>query len=99
VAKAWERYDIAELLRQHASTLRSLLQGKIHVIVGTADEFHLDEPVRLLESTMQELNIRSDFDYLEGRTHFNLYEGGLEEKIATQMQQVAKPAPSSSKPR
>ncbi|HET9281732.1 MAG TPA: alpha/beta hydrolase [Candidatus Angelobacter sp.] len=98
VAKAWERYDIAELLRQQASMLRPLLQGKIHVIVGTADEFHLDEPVRLLESTMKELNIPTDFEYLEGRTHFNLYEGGLEEKIATQIQQVAKPTAAISKP-
>jgi len=99
VANAWERYDIAELLRQNASTLRTLLQGKIHVTVGTADEFHLDQPVRLLESTMKELNIKASFDYLEGRTHFDLYEGGLEAKIANEMQRVARPASATRKPR
>ena len=92
IAKAWEQYDIAEVLRQHAATLRPLLQNKIRVTVGTADEFHLDEPVRLLESTMKELRISASFTYVEGRTHFDLYEGGLEEKIANEMQNVARPA-------
>jgi hypothetical protein len=68
------------------------------VSVGTTDEFHLDEPVRLLESTMKELNIKARFDYLEGRTHFDLYEGGLEEKIANEMQQIARPNSSTSRP-
>jgi hypothetical protein len=67
------------------------LKGKIHVAVGTADEFHLDEPVRLLESTMKELQIKATFTYLEGRTHFDLYEGGLEEKIANEMEHMAHP--------
>jgi S-formylglutathione hydrolase FrmB len=91
VASAWEHFDIAEILRRHAANLRPVLQGKIHVAVGTADEFHLDEPVRLLESTMKELQIKAAFTYLEGRTHFDLYEGNLEEKIANEMEHVAHP--------
>lgn len=90
VAEAWEKYDIAEILRKHASQLRPLLQGKIHLTVGTADTFHLDESAHLLEQTMKELGIRASFTFLEGRTHFDLYKGGLTEKIAGEMERVAR---------
>ncbi|HEY6251363.1 MAG TPA: alpha/beta hydrolase-fold protein [Candidatus Angelobacter sp.] len=91
VAKAWEKYDIAEVLRRHAARLRPLLQDKIHLTVGTADTFHLDGPAHLLDATMKELGIRATFTYLEGRTHFDLYQGGLTEKIANEMEKVARP--------
>lgn len=90
VAKAWEKYDVAEVLRKNAARLRPLLQGKIHLTVGTADTFHLDEAAHLLDATMKELGIRAKFTYLEGRTHFDLYQGGLTEKIANEMEQVAR---------
>lgn len=92
VAKAWEKYDIAAVLRRNAARLRPLLHDKIHLIVGTADTFHLDESARLLEQTMKELRIRAEFTYLEGRSHFDLYRGGLSERIAKEMEQVAHPA-------
>ena len=91
VAKAWEKYDIAEILRQHTAKLRPLLQGKIHLTVGTADTFHLDESAHLLDQSMKELGIRATFTFLEGRTHFDLYEGGLTEKIADEMERTARP--------
>jgi S-formylglutathione hydrolase FrmB len=91
VAKAWEKYDIAGFLRRDANRLRPLLQGKIHLTVGTADTFHLESSAHLLDQTMKELGIRASFTYLEGRTHFDLYRGGLLEKIANQMEQVARP--------
>ena len=91
VAKAWEKYDIAEVLRKNVTRLRPLLQDKIHLTVGTADTFHLDEPAHLLDATMKELGIRATFTYLEGRSHFDLYRGGLQEKIANEMEQVARP--------
>jgi len=57
VAKAWEAYDIAEILRKRADRLRPLLDGRIHLTVGTEDTFHLDEPAHLLAETAKELNI------------------------------------------
>ena len=67
VERAWETYDIAQVLRQNAKRLRPLLQGKIHLTVGTADTFHLDEPARLLEATMKELGIQATFTFLPGQ--------------------------------
>jgi S-formylglutathione hydrolase FrmB len=92
VEDAWEKYDIAQMIRAHAGVLKPKLQDHIHLYVGTADTFHLDESARLLEQTLKELGIRAEFTFIEGRTHSDLYEGGLIERIAREMEAVAHPA-------
>jgi S-formylglutathione hydrolase FrmB len=89
VERAWEKYDIAQVLRQNAKRLRPLLQGKIHLTVGTADTFHLDEPARLLEATMKELGIQATFTFLAGKTHFDLYKDDLGKQIGKEMEETA----------
>lgn len=91
VQKEWERYDISRLLRDHWRTLGPKLKGKLHVIVGTADTFHLDEATRLLDAELKKLGSDAQFTYVEGRNHFDLYEGGLRERIAREMYRVARP--------
>lgn len=91
VQKAWEKYDISRLLRTNWKTLGPKLKGKIHIIVGTADTFHLDEAVRLLDAELKKLGSDAKIEYLEGRTHFDLYQGGLSDRIATEMYAVARP--------
>jgi hypothetical protein len=91
VAKAWERYDISRILRENWSTLGPKLQGKLHIVVGTADTFHLDEPVRLLDGELKKLGSDARIEYLEGRDHFNLYQGGLRERFAKEMYAIARP--------
>ncbi len=86
VAKAWEKYDIAAILRGHAAELRPLLQDKIHLTVGTADTFHLDTPAHLLDETMKQLGIRAQFTYLPGKTHMDLYSDGLMKTIGKEME-------------
>jgi hypothetical protein len=93
VAAYWEEhYDIAHLLRTNWKTLGPLLNGKIHMTVGTADTFHLDESARLLEQTIKDLGGKASFTYPVGRNHFDLYQGGLTETIAKEMYAVARPA-------
>jgi S-formylglutathione hydrolase FrmB len=91
VARHWEQYDISHIVREHWKTLAPRLNGKLRIIVGTQDTFHLDESVRLLEAVMKDLGAQASFTYLEGRDHFNLYQGGLGEKIAKEMYEVARP--------
>jgi hypothetical protein len=92
VAAYWEEhYDIANLLRKNWKKTGPLLNGKIHMTVGTADTFHLDESARLLEQTIKDLGGKASFTYIEGRNHFDLYQGGLTEKIAKEMYAVARP--------
>jgi Putative esterase len=96
VAKAWERYDIAEIIRKNADSLRSSLDGKIHLTVGTADAFG-PAADRLLEETLKENRIRATFTYVQGRGHFDLdpaggkpVHGSLLERIFGEMDAVAR---------
>jgi enterochelin esterase-like enzyme len=96
-----EHYDLAERVRRHWPELRRDLDGKIHLTVGTADTFYLDGAARRLEATMKELGAKTDFRYVEGRGHFDLYTAGddpwgLYRTIASEMYTVARPG---SKPR
>jgi hypothetical protein len=92
VAEYWEQhYDIANILRENWKKIGPSLNNKIHLTVGTADTFHLDEPARLLEQTVKDLGGKASFTYLEGRSHFDLYQGGLSEQIAREMYAVARP--------
>ena len=94
VQKAWERYDISRILRQNWTRLGPALRGKLHIIVGTADTFHLEEAAYLLRDTLKALGSDATFEFVEGRDHFDLYEGGLSERIAREMYAVARPVRS-----
>jgi S-formylglutathione hydrolase FrmB len=96
VAKAWEAYDIAAILRKNVDRLRPLLDGRIHLTVGMEDTFHLDEPARLLEETAKELNLNLQFTYLPGKDHMSVYDGNLDEQIAREMDAVARPKPKAA---
>ncbi|HYD51689.1 MAG TPA: alpha/beta hydrolase-fold protein [Gemmatimonadaceae bacterium] len=91
-----ERYDVAEQLRRRWPELRRDLDGKIHLTVGTADHFSLDAAARRLEATLKRLGARTDFRYVEGRGHFDLYtvgedRQGLYRALAWEMYAVARP--------
>ncbi len=91
VRKSFEKYDISRLLRTNWATLGPKLKGKLHIICGTADTFHLDEPLRLLDGELKKLGSDAKIEFLEGRTHFDLYQGGLMERIQWEMYAVARP--------
>jgi S-formylglutathione hydrolase FrmB len=91
VAKAWQRYDIARILRENWRTLGPKLNGKIHLYVGTADNFYLDEPARRLEQTIKELGGKAEFVFLPGRTHSQVYDNGVAEKMWQEMSDTARP--------
>lgn len=96
VSAYWAKnFGIANLLRTNWKTIGPLIDGKIHFTVGTADTFHLDEGGRLLEQTIKDLGGKASFTYIEGRSHFDLYQGGLTEKIAGEMYAVARPGGNS----
>jgi hypothetical protein len=105
VARYWrENYDITSIIRRDWEKLRPALDGKIHVIIGTMDTFHLDEAAKILDLELQVLGADADFYWMEGRTHGNLDRIGddpqaLEKKIAWEMWAVARPdSPRKPKP-
>lgn len=91
VARSCEKFDIARVLRANWARLGPRLKGRIHIIVGSADTFHLERAVYLLRDVLKELGSDATIEVLEGRTHMDLYEGGLDERIAREMYATARP--------
>lgn len=92
VAKAWSKYDISKLIRDNWKSLGPKLKGKLHIWVGTADTFHLESSVRLLDGELKRLGSDARITFVEGKNHFNVYDGGLAEKIQWEMYAIARPA-------
>ena len=97
VAAYWrDHYDIAYRLERNWPSLKRDLDGKIHVIVGTADTFHLDGAAHRLHDVLQRLGAKADVRFLPGKTHMDLYEAAgdpdaLTKQIAKEMYAVARP--------
>ncbi|SEL52943.1 Putative esterase [Pseudoxanthomonas sp. GM95] len=96
VAYWHDHYDIAARVAAQWPSLKPDLDGKIHLIVGTADTFYLDGAAHRFQAVLDGLKAKSDFRYLDGRTHFDLYKEGedsnaLLKKIAWEMYGVARP--------
>ena len=96
VAEFWgAHYDIARKVTREWPRTGKDLRGKIHVIVGDADTFHLDEAARLFEGELRKLDAGAAFTYVPGKTHFDLYAEGsdrraLTRKIAAEMYAIAR---------
>lgn len=97
VQKSWERYDISRLLVEHWTTLGPKLRGRLHLIVGTADNFHLEEAVYLLQDTLKKLRSDATFEFVAGRDHMDLYQGDLADRIVLDMYKVARPGAKPGK--
>ena len=104
VAAYWrDHYDIAYRLEYNWPALRNDLDGKIHVIVGTSDTFHLDGAAHRLQAVLQQLGARADVRFLPGKTHFDLYEANgdpdaLTKQIAKEMYAVARASTAAAAP-
>jgi hypothetical protein len=66
------------------------------VVVGTADTFYLDGASHKLKAVLDGLGAKSDFRFLPGKTHFDLYaqgddRQGLLKQMAWEMYAVARP--------
>jgi S-formylglutathione hydrolase FrmB len=90
-------YDIARRVKEHWPELKPDLDGKIHLVVGTADTFYLDGAAHKLKAVLDGLGVKSDFRFLPGRTHMDLYaqgkdRQGLLKQMAWEMYAVARPA-------
>lgn len=91
VQRAWQKYDIHYILQQNWPELEPKLHGKLHVICGGADTFHLEEAVALLCSFFKSKKSDADCEIIPGRDHFNLFGSyktfpdGLEARIDKEM--------------
>lgn len=70
VAAHWrEHYDIVHQLQAEWPRQHRRLSGKLHVIVGDADSYHLDGPVRRLDAALRWLGGSADIRFVPGATH------------------------------
>lgn len=91
-----ENYDIAYRTKRDWPGLKADLDGKIHLIVGTADTFYLDGAAHQLKTVMDGLNAKTDFRFIPDKTHFDLYKQGenkfaLLDQISWEMYAIARP--------
>jgi len=80
IAQYWENhYDITNILRQRWPELRAKLRGKLHIFVGSADTFHLEGSVRLMQATLSTLGSDAEIGFDPGADHWQIYDwhGGL----------------------
>jgi S-formylglutathione hydrolase FrmB len=91
VQKYWQNYDIRRILETNWKTLGVKLKGKLHVICGEEDTFHLEEGVKLLKDFFQRVHADAVCELVPGRDHGNLYAPyktfpkGLEDRIVNEM--------------
>jgi hypothetical protein len=92
VVSAWERYDIRRILEHRFPALAPKLRGKLHLIVGSKDSFHLEESMKLLCDFLQQKGSDAACEFVAERAHFDLYDkhptypNGLLARILEEMQ-------------
>lgn len=91
-----DHYDIAYMVQQNWPTLKPDLDGKIHLIVGTADTFYLDGAAHKLQAVFESLGANESFRFLPDKTHMDLYVDGADrwallKKISWEMYAIARP--------
>ncbi len=69
VAEAWKKYDISIVLRSNWDELGPKLAGKLHIYVGTLDNFRLNEAVELLKTDLDILGSDAEIVIVDGATH------------------------------
>jgi S-formylglutathione hydrolase FrmB len=74
VQRAWQQYDIRAILEKNWARLGPRLRGKVHVIVGGEDTFHLEAAVARLCDLLRRQGSDATCEIVPGRDHDNLYQ-------------------------
>jgi hypothetical protein len=85
VAKTWEWYDIRLLLERNFQTLGPKLRGKLHVYMGSEDNFYLEGATLLLKQSLARLGSDAVVELFPGRDHGTLMDKALRQRIAREM--------------
>ena len=56
VVEHWQRYDLRMTLEQNWKQLAPRLRGKLHIWVGEADNYFLNNAVHLLDDSLKRLD-------------------------------------------
>ena len=93
VVEHWKKYDLRMLLEQNWKTLGPKLRGKIHISVGEADNYYLQNAVHLLDDFFKRANPPADarIVYGPGRGHCwnSLSEAQMMKEMAVAVEQAS----------
>jgi hypothetical protein len=94
VQRAWAAYDVRGLLERGWPTLGPRLRGKLHVLAGGDDTFHLESSTAGLCALLARVDSTAVCEIVPGRGHFDLYAPyatypqGLEHRFGAEMQRA-----------
>jgi photosystem II stability/assembly factor-like uncharacterized protein len=96
VVDHWKKYDLRMILEQNWKTLGPKLRGKLHIAVGEADNYYLNNAVHLLDDFFKKAEPAADAQifYGSGRGHCwsNLSESELMREMAAAVEQAGRRA-------
>ncbi len=90
VAGYWEEhYDLARLIAGRWKELGPKLQGRVHVVVGTEDTYHLEGSLKLFKAVLDGLGSDAEIVFAPGYDHMTIfrYDRGLLRHNLDQMKQ------------
>ena len=85
VLEHWKKYDLRLTLEQNWKSLGPKLRGKLHIWVGEADEYFLNNAVHLLEDFLRKANPSFEGTVTFGSGKGHNWNGLTEREMMTQM--------------
>lgn len=96
VAESWKTYDISRILAETWTSGGRETARKLHILVGTADSYFLNEAVELLDANLKRLGATPDIRFIKDATHGTVLIAGpdghdVERQIARDIYAAARP--------
>jgi S-formylglutathione hydrolase FrmB len=89
VCEHWKRYDLRLVLEENWAMLGPKLRGKLHIWVGDADDYFLNNAVHLLDRSLRDLQPASDGKITYGPRGGHGYRVITERQLLEEMAQAA----------
>jgi photosystem II stability/assembly factor-like uncharacterized protein/S-formylglutathione hydrolase FrmB len=94
VVEHWKKYDLRLVLEQNWKTLNASLRGKLHIAVGEADDYYLNNAVHMLDEFFKRANppaeARIAYGSREGHCWSNITEAQMMREMSVAVQQGAR---------
>jgi S-formylglutathione hydrolase FrmB len=101
VVKYWTKYDLRLILEQNWKSIGPRLRGKIHISVGEADSYYLNNAVHMLDDFLKKADPPADarIVYAPGRGHCwsNLSEIEMMKEMAVAVESATRETSSKRK--
>lgn len=76
VAEAWKAYDISRILEDSWTSGGSEIAKKLHIAVGSADTYYLNEAVELMDANFKRRGAAGDIQVVANKDHTSILSNG-----------------------